>query len=193
MAKSPDLSPAADDDADASAKLTGKGRPTPSRAEQEAARRRPLVANTKEARAAAKADLQAQRERARVGMASGDEKYLPLRDRGPQRRWVRDYVDSGWHLAEWIMPFMLLVVLVSLFSEAFPEIINYSFVALWIFVIVAVADMIFLSVRVKKQAAAKFGESRREKGLGWYAAMRALQMRFMRLPKPQVRRGQRPD
>jgi len=28
-----------------------------------------------------------------------------------------------------------------------------------------------------------------EKGLGWYSAMRTIQMRFMRLPKPQVRRG----
>ena len=35
--------------------------------------------------------------------------------------------------------------------------------------------------------------ARREKGLGWYAAMRALQMRFMRLPKPQVKRGQFPS
>lgn len=189
MAKSPDLSPASGD-ADASADIVGKGRPTPSRAEQEAARRRPLVANTKEARAAARADLQAQRERARIGMAAGEEKFLPLRDRGPQRRWVRDYVDSGWHLAEWIMPFMLIVVVVSLFPD--PNIAYYGFVALWIFVIIAVIDMVLLSRRVKKLTAAKFGESRREKGLGWYAAMRSMQMRFMRLPKPQVKRGQRP-
>ena len=149
------------------------------------------MANTKEAKAAARADLQAQRERARVGMAAGEEKFLPMRDRGPQRRWVRDYVDSGWHLAEWLMPLMLVVVIVSLFPD--QSIVYYAFVALWIFVIIAVADMIFLSVRVKKKAAEKFGESRREKGLGWYAAMRALQMRFMRLPKPQVKRGQRPE
>ena len=31
-----------------------------------------------------------------------------------------------------------------------------------------------------------------ERGLGWYAAMRSLQMRFMRLPKPQVKRGEYP-
>jgi hypothetical protein len=31
-----------------------------------------------------------------------------------------------------------------------------------------------------------------EKGLGWYGAMRIIQMRFMRLPKPQVKRGQHP-
>ncbi|GAA3024060.1 hypothetical protein JOE64_001134 [Microbacterium dextranolyticum] len=73
----------------------GKHRPTPSRAEQEAARKRPLVADTKEARARAKAELAAQREKARVGMANGDERYLPARDKGPQRKFVRDLVDSG--------------------------------------------------------------------------------------------------
>jgi hypothetical protein len=76
----------------------GKGRATPTRAEREAAKRRPLVANTKEARAAAKADLQARRERARIGMENGEDKYLPTGVRGPQRRWVRDYVDAGWHV-----------------------------------------------------------------------------------------------
>lgn len=186
MAKSPDLTPA-DDETPAS----GKGRPTPTRAEREAARRRPLVPDTKEARAAARADLQAKRERARVGMANGEEKFLPTRDRGPQRRWVRDRVDAGWHMSEFVMPFMLVVVIVSLFPN--PTIAYYGFVALWLFVIIAVIDMVILSARTKKKAAEKFGEERMEKGLGWYAAMRSLQMRFMRLPKPQVKRGEYPE
>ena len=52
--------------------------------------------------------------------------------------------------------------------------------------------MIILSMRVKKKVGDKFGVDKREKGLGWYAAMRSMQMRFMRLPKPQVKRGQHP-
>lgn len=168
----------------------GKGRPTPSRAEREAARRRPLVSNTKEARAAAKAQLQERRERARVGMANGEEKYLPVRDKGPQRRWVRDYVDAGWHIAEWVMALMVVVILLSLVPD--PLFSVYAFAGLWIFILFAVGDMILLGNRVKRKAAAKFGKDRLEKGLGWYAAMRALQMRFMRLPKPQVKRGEYP-
>lgn len=169
----------------------GKGRPTPSRAEQEAARRRPLVANTKEARAAAKAELRERRERAQAGMAAGEDKYLPARDKGPQRRWVRDYVDSGWHVSEWVMALMVIVILVSLVPD--PAFSFFAFIGLWAFIIVAVIDMILLGARVKRKAAAKFGKDRMEKGLGWYAAMRSLQMRFMRLPKPQVKRGQRPE
>jgi hypothetical protein len=34
----------------------------------------------------------------------------------------------------------------------------------------------------------KYGD-KVEKGLRWYAAMRSIQMRGMRLPKPQVKRG----
>jgi len=168
----------------------GKGRATPTQAERVAARRRPLVANTKEAKAAAKADLQARRERARIGMENGEDKYLPARDQGPQRRWVRDYVDAGWHLSEWIMAAMLLVIVLNLLP--FPEVQFWAIVGLWSYMILAIGDMVLLSIRVKRKAAVKFGADRREKGLGWYAAMRSLQMRFMRLPKPKVKRGQYP-
>jgi hypothetical protein len=106
----------------------GKGRATPSRAEQEAARKRPLVPDTKEAKARAKADLAAQREKARVGMAAGDPKYLPARDQGPQRKFVRDFVDGGWHLAEFVMPAMVIVILATFIPLAAVQ--YYSFVGL---------------------------------------------------------------
>lgn len=168
----------------------GKGRATPTRAEREAARRRPLVANTKEAKAAARAELRARRERAQAGMAAGEEKFLPTRDKGPQRRWVRDYVDAGWHISEWVMALMVLVIIASLVPN--PLFSFYAFIGLWAYIVLAVVDMVILSLRIKRKVAAKFGQDRREKGLGWYAAMRSLQMRFMRLPKPQVKRGQYP-
>jgi len=167
----------------------GKGRATPSRAEQEAARKRPLVPDTKEAKARAKADLAVQRDKARVGMAAGDPKYLPVRDQGPQRKFVRDFVDGGWHLAEFVMPAMVLVILATFVP--LPEVQYYSFVGLWIFILFVVGDMIITSIRVKQLAKAKFGEGKVEKGLGWYGAMRIVQMRFLRLPKPQVKRGQK--
>jgi len=169
---------------------SGKGRATPSRSEQEAARRRPLVPDTKEAKQRARAELAAQREKARVGMAAGEERYLPARDKGPQRRFARDFVDAGWHLGEGVMPFMILVIVATLIPVQFFQ--YWSFVALWIFILFVIGDMIITSIRVKRAAAATFGEGKLEKGLGWYAAMRTVQMRFMRLPKAQVKRGQYP-
>lgn len=167
----------------------GKNRPTPTRAEREAARKRPLVADTKEARARAKADLAAKRDRARVGMANGEEKYLPARDKGPQRRFARDFVDAGWHLGELMMPLMVVVILLSLWPNA--AVVYYGFIGLWVFILFVIGDMIITGNRVKRAAKAKWGD-RMEKGLAWYSAMRTIQMRFMRLPKPQVARGQRP-
>ena len=192
MAKTP-AAPAPKDaptDASVDASLSGKGRATPSRAEQEAARKRPLVPDTKEAKARAKTELAAQREKARVGMAAGDPKYLPARDQGPQRKFVRDFVDGGWHLGEAVMPAMVLVILATFVPNQFVQ--TWSFVGLWIFILFVVGDMIITSIRVKQLAKQKFGEGKVEKGLGWYGAMRIVQMRFMRLPKPQVKRGHKP-
>lgn len=184
MAKTP---PAPDTEPDAG---PGKHRPTPSRAEQEAARKRPLVPDTKEARARAKANLAEQRNKARVGMANGDEKYLPVRDKGPQRRFVRDWVDAGWHLGELLMPLMVLVILVAVVQNTALQF--YAYLALWVFILFTLGDMIITSARIKRLAKKKWGD-RTEKGLGWYAAMRTVQMRFMRLPKPQVKRGEYPS
>ena len=169
---------------------SNKGRPTPSRAEQEAARKRPLVPDTKEAKARAKADLAAQREKARIGMANGDQRYLPARDQGAQRKFVRDGVDAGWHLGEAVMPAMVLVILATFLPIAALQ--YYAFVGLWIFIFFVIGDMVITSITVKRAVRKKFGEGKVEKGLGWYAAMRTVQMRFLRLPKPQVKRGQKP-
>ncbi|GAA5209264.1 DUF3043 domain-containing protein [Microbacterium kyungheense] len=168
----------------------GKGRATPSRAEQEAARKRPLVPDTKEAKARAKADLATQREKARIGMANGDPRYLPARDQGAQRKFARDWVDAGWHLGEIVMPAMVLVILATFVN--IPALQFYAFVGLWIFIVFVIVDMVLTSILVKRAVKKKFGADKMEKGLGWYAAMRTVQMRFLRLPKPQVKRGQKP-
>lgn len=192
MAKNPAPAPndAPSDGTVLNGEPTGKGRPTPTRAEREAARKRPLVPDTKEAKARAKAELAAQREKARIGMAQGDPRYLPARDQGPQRKFVRDWVDAGWHLGEAVMPAMVIVILATFIPV--PEVQYYSFVGLWIFIFFVIGDMILTSIQVKRAVKAKFGADRMEKGLGWYAAMRTVQMRFLRLPKPQVKRGQKP-
>ena len=191
MAKTPDA-PSSDAPSEGTV-LNGtpanKGRATPTRAEQEAARKRPLVPDTKEAKARAKADLAVQRDKARAGMAAGDERYLTARDKGPQRRWVRDWVDSGYHLGEAVMPAMVLVIVLTFIPIA--AITQYAFLGLWLFIFLVIGDMIWTSFRIKRLAKAKWGD-KTEKGLGWYGAMRSIQMRFLRLPKPQAARGKRP-
>ena len=169
----------------------GKGAPTPSRAEQEAARKRPLVPNDrKEAAKQARAKAAESRERARVGMAVGDERYLPMRDRGPQKKYVRDYVDARFSVGEVLIPVMFAVILLTFIPDAAVQ--SIGILALWAFFLIAVADVVVLGFILIRKLAAKFGADKVER-VRWYAAMRALQLRPLRLPKPQVKRRQYPS
>lgn len=168
-----------------------KGRPTPSRKQAQAARAQPLVGGKdKAAIKAQRQQQQAAREKARVGMMQGDERYLTPRDRGPQRRFVRDYVDARWSIGEFLIPAMLLV----LFMTFIPGPVQvYSFIVIWAFVGLAVLDAVLLGGRLKRKLSAKFGEDKVQGGFRWYAAMRAFQFRPLRIPKPQVKRGRFPE
>lgn len=170
----------------------GKGRPTPKRKEREAANLRPLVGNDrKEANKAAKAKYNEARDRARIGMANGEEKYLPARDKGPQKRFVRDFVDARFSFGELMIPVMLVIIVLTLIDNYQVQII--SILGLWGFFILAVLDCVFAGIQVGRRLNAKFGKENVQKGYRWYAAMRCLQLRRMRLPKPQVKRGQYPS
>jgi len=169
---------------------SGKGRPTPTRKEKEAARKRPLVSSDRtEARRRARVEMQAQREKARIGMAAGDERYLPVRDRGPQKRYARDYIDARFNVGELLIPLMFAVIILTFFPQ--PEVQAIGIVALWAFFLIAILDCVVLGFTLTKKLGEKFGKDRVEK-VRWYAAMRALQLRVMRLPKPQVKRGAYP-
>lgn len=169
---------------------SGKGHATPTRKEKEAARKQPLVSSDRAAaKRTARTQMQLQREKARIGMANGDEKFLPARDRGPQKRYVRDYVDARFSVGELLIPLMFAVIILTFFPQ--PEVQTIGLVALWAFFAVAVIDVVVLGFILNRKLAEKFGAGKVEK-VRWYAAMRALQLRLMRLPKPQVKRGQFP-
>lgn len=190
MAKTSESDPASPAGFESGQDGVGKGRPTPTRREKVEARKRPLVSSDRTAaRKQARTQMQAQRERARIGMAAGEEKYLPVRDRGVQKRYVRDYVDARFNAGELLIPLMFLVIVLTFFPQ--PEVQAIGIIALWGFFIIAIADCVVLGFLLTRKLTAKFGEGKVEK-VRWYAAMRALQLRVMRLPKPQVKRGKYP-
>ena len=51
----------------------------------------------------------------REAMKTGDERYLPARDKGPVKRFVRDFVDSRFSFVELMVP-MLIVTMVLGYS-----------------------------------------------------------------------------
>jgi hypothetical protein len=168
---------------------SGKGHPTPTRKEREAARRRPLVPTDRRLAARQNRTAQAaEREKARIGMAKGDERYLPIRDKGPQKRFVRDFVDARFSAGEVLMPVLVLVILTWFLPQ---EIQFYTFLGFWAVFALVVLDCVVLGFQVTRRLAAKYGKDKVER-VRWYAATRATQMRFLRLPKPQVKRGEYP-
>lgn len=169
---------------------SGKGHATPSRKEREAANKRPLVpSDRKEAARKERARLNEERNKARIGLAAGDERYLPMRDRGPQKKFARDFVDARYNVGELMVPFMFLVIIMT-FIPSLP-VQESSFLVLWAFFFIALIDVMILGVQLRKRITAKFGTL--DKGVRWYAGMRSLQMRPLRLPKPQVGRRQYPS
>ena len=167
----------------------GKGRPTPTRREREAANRRPIVGGSTEDKKAARARLTNEREKARVGMANGEERYLPAKDKGEQRRFVRDWIDARWNVGEIMMPVLVLFLIVG-FAASQTVIASYALLLVWAFVALFVLDCIILWLSFRKKLTNKFGSMQR--GTFLYILTRAWQLRFLRLPKPQVKRGEYP-
>jgi hypothetical protein len=167
----------------------GKGRPTPKRSEAEKRRRQPITAppkNRKEAYRKVRERQADDRVKIREGMARGDDKYLQKRDKGPVRKFARDYVDARRTLGSYLMWTMFAVVLISLLPIMIAKVL-VLFVPPLLLAVVLV-ESVFISQRVKKLAAERFpGED--QHGVGLYAALRAMQIRRMRIPNPQVRLG----
>ncbi len=166
----------------------GKGRPTPTRKEREAARKKPLVGDrSKEARKAARAQLAAKRAEAREGMLNGEERYLSVRDRGPQKKLARDIVDSRFTVGELLLPTVFVAVILNSVNDAVVQLITV--IIMWSIMGAMILDAVLLSRKVYKRLVSKYGESNLDRGIKMYVALRSMQMRPMRLPKPQVKRG----
>lgn len=184
-----------------------KGRPTPKRNEarrtarkgpvapapmtaSEARARRKSLAGPKLSRDERRADRAASRARMadrRARMMAGDEAYLLPRDQGPVRRYARDVVDARRNLLGLFMPATLFLMF-ALFTT--PQLQLYVSPAMLLLMAVMLVDGLLLGRRVSKLVDAKFPDNTESRWkLGLYAASRASQMRRLRTPRPQVKRG----
>ncbi|MFC9908571.1 DUF3043 domain-containing protein [Streptomyces sp. NPDC127197] len=168
-----------------------KGRPTPKRSEAQSQRR--SVANTsmtrKEAAKRQREERRAALDRQRQALATGDERYLPARDKGPVRKLARDFIDSRFNIAEFFLPMAVVILVLSMVRVPALQTIA---LLLWLVVIVLIVlDSFVTGYRLKKRLAERFPDDNK-RGAVAYALMRSLQMRRLRLPKPQVKRGERP-
>ncbi|MFF4395883.1 DUF3043 domain-containing protein [Streptomyces sp. NPDC001480] len=168
-----------------------KGRPTPKRSEAQSQRRSvaSTPTNRKDAAKRQREERRVQLERQRQALASGDERYLPARDKGPVRKFARQWVDSRFNVAEFFLPLAVVILVLSVVRVPALQTIA---LLLWLVVIVLIVlDSILSGFRLRKRLGERFPDQNR-KGAVAYALMRSLQMRRLRLPKPQVKRGERP-
>ena len=170
-----------------------KNRPTPSRREREAARKRPLVPTDRKAAASQSREAnKVARAKQRAALLSGDESALPARDKGPVKRLIRNAVDTRWNVGEFMLPVMVLVLALTFLAPIFPAIAPWTtllvFLLVYGLVAAGVIDAFLMWRRIKAKIVARFGEAP-PRGSAMYAVLRAFQMRRSRLPRPQVERG----
>ena len=175
---------------DPAARPAARDAPRPSRREAEAAARaRAKVPRTRKEQAAGPALRPLGVEpQVRAAMKAGDERYYLPRDQGPVRRFIRDFVDCRFSFIELMIP--LLVVTMVLGYSGNEQ---------------AALDRQHRAARHDPARDRRHGvpalpaapPARRPlpgreppRAPTYYAVTRALQMKFMRLPKAKVKIGQ---
>ncbi len=154
---------------------------------KEARERRKANRGSKDDRKKASEERRAASADRRERMLAGEDKFLLPRDKGPVRAYVRDMVDARRNLVGLFMPMALLLIF-ALFLN--PAVQAYVTLAMFVMMLFMVVEGIFIGRQVNNRVRARFPETP-DGGfkLGWYAFVRASQIRKMRAPKPRVDRG----
>lgn len=173
-----------------------KGHATPTRKESEAARKRPLVAGDP------KVARQKQREHQnelyalqRQAMETGDprlEKYLAQRDRGPVRRFSRDYVDARYSFGELFLPIAFLILIAMMIGGRYPDLAMALTAIMYALVLLGLLDALVMVWFLKRRLKDNFAEEEIPRWTGIYAFQRAFMVRRFRMPRSLVKRGQWP-
>ena len=165
-----------------------KGRPTPKRKEAQAAVKVSSLApaSTKAEKKRSKDQARAARLSQREAYLRGEESALPLRDRGPEKKFVRNYVDARRSIGEFFLPIIGFVLVLSLIPVGIFAVVGI--IIMYSVLLVSVIDGFFLSRKIKAEVAKRFPD-KSTKGLGLYGWLRSTQMRRMRAPKPQIKAG----
>lgn len=169
---------------------TGKGRPTPKRREVERGRRRVAAAplDRKEAYRRNRDLRREQRRRQMEALRAGDERHLPLRDRGPVRGYVRDTVDARRSVGELFLPAALVILVLTSIGNVQLQVLGTM---LWMFLtVLLVVDIVALVIRLRRGLARNYPHEN-TRGAVTYGVMRSMQIRRFRLPPARVGPGRR--
>ena len=166
-----------------------KGHATPTRREAEQQRKAQLkpARGSKAAKQLDRNKVAAERTATRLAMYTNDDRHLPPRDRGPMRRFVRDFVDARLTLGELFIPIAFVYMILVLN----PAMVQYALVVWYLMILGIVLDCALLVRRVRKALAKQFPDQS-TRGIVSYTILRSLTLRLTRLPKPTVKVGGAP-
>ena len=162
-----------------------KNKPTPKR---NAKKLTPALAPaaTKEAKKAERENARRRRMEMRQLYLKGDERALPKRDKGPVRKLARDYVDARWSVAEFFLPLLMVVLLLTAMPSVTIKV--FATLVMYLVVLISALDGIWMGRQIKKMAGTKY-PNESVTGVTMYAWMRSTQIRRLRTPAPLVKRG----
>lgn len=169
----------------------GKGRPTPRRRDAQRRRTGPVAPPPKTRKEAYRRMREQSAERRtsmREGMKTGDERYLLPRDQGPERRLVRNIVDSRRNAGS-----LFLFVAVIYFAGLFIRDVRFQAIAvsLWVAVLaLLIIDSTVVGLKIRRMIHERYPDTKeRMSRLVLYGITRATMIRRWRAPKPQVNLG----
>ena len=168
----------------------GKGRATPKRGAAGARKvAEPPPKNRREAYRRDRERMRAERAESRAGMMAGKDEYLLPRDKGPERRIVRNIVDSRRNIATFFFAGLFIVLIGS--ATVWPVYVQVGANMLWIFLILAlIVDSFLLTRRVRTLVPERYPKTDQKLSrLYFYAIMRAITFRRMRIPSAAVKLG----
>ena len=87
----------------------------------------------------------------REAMKTGDDRYLPARDQGPVRKFIRDYVDSRFWILELMLPAMIVFLVFGYSGNA--TLAGYANLALPAMLLVVFVEGFRLKGKLRKELA----------------------------------------
>jgi len=109
-------------------------------------------------------------------------------EKSPERQLLRDYVDTRWTAAEFMMPAMILVIAAVMVTMNNVVLSSWISMSLWVMLAITMINVAIMWRGFKKLLAERHpGASTR--GLLVYMFNRSLMIRRFRQPAPRIKRG----
>lgn len=109
-------------------------------------------------------------------------------ENSPARQLVRDYVDTRWTVAEFMLPAMILVMAGVMITMGDPVLSSTIAMGLWVLLLITIIN-VWIMWRGFKKLLAERHPNEPTRGLLVYMFNRSLMIRRFRQPGPRVKRG----